>query len=132
MMPVLLWIIRVGALITLALGLAFWSGNALFLIPVHIVLGSILTLSLIIAGILVGAGKKGNLALMIGSFLLSLVIVLFGLKQSSLLPGELHWIIKTIHLLLGISLVFYADTLARHYKQARKTYSQMIYTSKAR
>jgi hypothetical protein len=119
-MSILTWLIRVCALIALVLGIVFWSGNALFLIPVHIALGIILTLSLILAGILVRIARGGSWGLMIGAFLLSIVVVLFGLRQSSLLTGELHWIIRVIHLLLGISMVLYVGVLARHYKHVQK------------
>jgi hypothetical protein len=120
MMLILTWLIRMCALVALVLGIVFWSGNAPFLIPVHVALGIILTLSLILAGILVGIARGGNWGLMIGAFLLSIVVVPFGLRQSSLLTGELHWIIRVIHLLLGISMVLYVGILTKYYKHMQK------------
>ncbi len=56
------WVLRISALIALILGILFWTGNSAFdgLVPVHITLGILVTLSLWVLGFLFGRARAGN------------------------------------------------------------------------
>jgi hypothetical protein len=119
MMRLFLLTLRVCGSLAVLLGVLFWLGYVDSLIPLHIALGVLVTFSLWGAGILVGIEKGGSVGLMIGALVLSLVVMLFGLNQTVLLPGSLHWMVQAIHLLLGIAAVALGIPIERRYKTAK-------------
>lgn len=121
MMRLFLLTLRVSGSLAVLLGVLFWLGYVGSLIPLHIALGVLVTFSLWGAGLLVGIEKGGSVGLMTGALVLSLVVILFGLNQATLLPGALHWIVQIIHLLLGISAVALGIPIEHRYKAARAT-----------
>lgn len=111
-------LIRLAGLIMIALGLLFWTGNALALIPVHMLLGIVLIILLWVqAGIAARSGV--GLGVVALAFVWGLVVVAFGMTQSGLLPGDFHWVIRVLHLLVGIAALGLADRLAAEIKRAR-------------
>jgi hypothetical protein len=105
-------LVRVLGAILIVLGLLFWSGNALALIPVHMLAGILLVLSLWTMAILAArAGEQPGLVAL--AFAWGLVVPILGVTQDSLLPGPAHVAIKVLHLLLGLGAIGLADVLAR-------------------
>ncbi len=99
-----------GALLII-LGLFLWVGSADTLIPVHITLGVALVLALwILAAMAAVAGV--NPALVAVAALWGVIVPILGLTQERLLPGDLHWLIQTLHLLVGITAIALAQILA--------------------
>lgn len=47
-----------------------------------------------------------------------LIVPILGITQFQLLPGSLHWIIQTFHLLVGLIAIALANILARQIAQA--------------
>lgn len=109
-------VLRLTGLIQLALGLLFWTGNALGLIPVHMSIGFLAVLSLWTLALLAArAGvSPGAIAL---AFLWGLIVPIVGLTQARLLPGDFHWIIQVIHLLLGLGAIGLGEELANKIDQ---------------
>jgi hypothetical protein len=88
------------------------------LIPVHMLLGIALVLLLWTQAVLaVRAG--GGASLVALGLVWGLVVVALGMMQNRLLPGEFHWVIKVLHLLVGIAAIGLADRLAGRAKRAR-------------
>ena len=107
--------IRVVGVVQLALGLAFWTGNALGLIDLHQLLGILLVLALWTQAAL--AYRAGVPAGMVAAAVVyGLIVPIVGLTQRELLPGSAHWVIEVIHLLLGIGLLGFAENLATRAK----------------
>ena len=98
-------VLRLCGALAVILGLLFWSGNALNLIPIHMLLGLLVVLSLWIVGIGQAFSSGGSWPLGGGALLLGLLVILVGMRQSSLLVGSFHWVIQVLHLLLGILAV---------------------------
>jgi hypothetical protein len=98
---VALWLVRLTGLFQIVTGLLFWTGNTLTLIPFHMLAGLVLVLSLWTIAFLAlrSGGDPGLIAL---SVLWGLLVVALGVIQTRLLPGELHWIIQILHLLVGL------------------------------
>jgi hypothetical protein len=73
----------------LVLGVLFWTGNALTLIPVHMLVGIVLVLSLWILAVLaaVSGVRRGFVALAI---VWGLIVPILGMSQTRLLPGDAH------------------------------------------
>ena len=98
-------VLRVSGALAVILGILFWSGNALNLLPIHMLLGLLVVLSLWIVGIGQAFSRGGNWPLAIGALLLGLLVIVVGMTQSSLMVGTFHWVIQVVHLLLGILAV---------------------------
>lgn len=113
-------VLRISALIALILGLIFWASHADNLVPIHMLLGILVTLSLWILGITIGITKGGNWGLGAGAIVLGLLVFGLGLKQQGLLVGSLHWVIQVIHLLLGLAAIGLGEMIAGRYKRLSK------------
>ena len=98
-------VLRVCGALAVILGILFWSGNALNLIPIHMLLGLLVVLSLWIVGIGQAFSRGGSWPLAFGALLLGLLVIVVGVRQSALLVGPFHWVIQVVHLLLGILAV---------------------------
>ena len=108
---VLRWVIRVCAIVQLTLGSLFWTGNASTLIPLHMLTGLVLVL-----GLWTQAALGARAGLGIGLLGLALgwgaIVVDVGLTQDSLLPGDAHWLIQVLHVLIGLAAVGLAESIA--------------------
>jgi hypothetical protein len=107
------WVVRLGGLIMIVLGLLFWTGNALGLVQEHMTLGLLVVLALwVLAAI---AMQKGvGVGLVIGAFVLGLVVIGFGMAQTSLMSGATRVVvelIRIVHLLLGLALISFGEII---------------------
>jgi hypothetical protein len=111
-------LIRFTGLLQIVLGLLFWTGNALSLIPIHMLVGLVLVLSLwTLAFLAARAGvHPGFVAL---AAIWGLVVPILGFTQAQLLPGDTHWVIEILHLLLGLGAIGQGEGLAARIKRAR-------------
>lgn len=95
-----------------ALGILFWTGHALSLLSLHMMLGGLFVISmwaLVIAGFL----ARGSRPLALVVLIWSLVVPALGVTQLSLLPGPGHWIVQAAHLLVGLIAMALGHSLAR-------------------
>jgi hypothetical protein len=107
--------IQAVGLVQLALGVLFWTGNALALVDLHELLGILLVLGLwTMAALAHRAGVPAGLVALAAVW--GLVVPIIGFTQRELLPGSAHWVIQVIHLLLGIGLIGLAENLATRAK----------------
>ena len=110
-------LVRGLGLIMIVLGLLFWTGNALNLIGLHMLLGMILVLFLWALAIM--AARSGiSLGLVALGIAWGLIVVTLGMTQNQLLPGDAHWVIKVLHLLVGIVAQGIAERLAGSIKRS--------------
>ena len=101
----------IGA-IMIVLGLLFWSGNAIALLPLHMLLGVALVLMLWIIAVM-ALVVRANPILALIALIWGAIVPILGITQFQLLPGSLHWIIQALHLLVGIAAIALANILAR-------------------
>jgi hypothetical protein len=105
-------LVRVLGTVMIVLGLLFWSGNALGLIQLHMLIGVVVVLTLwALAALAARTGEQPGLVLL--ALLWGLVVPIVGVTQDQLLPGPAHWAIKVFHLLLGVGAIALAEVLAR-------------------
>ena len=112
-------VLRIGGALAVILGILFWSGNALNLVPIHMLLGLLVVLSLWIVGIGQAFSSGGSWPLAGGALLLGLLVIVVGMTQSSLLVGPFHWVIQVVHLLLGILAVGIGQIAAARWRKGR-------------
>jgi hypothetical protein len=106
--------------VMIVLGLLFWTGNAFALLPLHMLLGIALVLMLWIIAVMALVARI-NPILAVVALIWGLIVPILGITQYQLLPGSLHWIIQTLHLLVGIIAIALANILARQIAQASAT-----------
>ncbi len=111
------WVLRIAGAASVLLGLAFWGGYLLELLPVHMALGVAVVLALwtLSGAALARADLRGWGAALV---VLGLVVIALGITQTGLLPGSWHWVIRLVHLLLGVGAVSQGERLARRLRAA--------------
>jgi hypothetical protein len=78
-------LVRISGLTAVVLGLLFWTGNVLNLIPLHMLAGALLVLSVwALAFLAAWAGVSWDLVVL--ALLWGLLVPVFGMTQ--LLPGD--------------------------------------------
>ena len=113
------WLVRITGLIQIVLGLLFWTGNLLTLLPVHIVSGLLLVVGLWILA-LIGARSGVAPGLVLLAFLWGLLVVVLGLTQGQILTGDAHWVIQVLHLLVGLSAIAQAEGLGQRIRRSAR------------
>lgn len=101
----------------LVLGILFWTGHALSLVPLHaMVLGGLFVICLWVLALL-GFLAPGNRGFALLVLVWSLIVPALGVAQLNLLPGSGHWVIQVVHLLVGIIAMGLGHALARRLGQ---------------
>lgn len=107
-----LWIVRVAGTLQLVLGALFWTGHAYSFLPLHIVSGVVIVLTLwTVAVLALVARTRRGLALF--GLLWGLALPAFGMQQAAILVGPMHWIIRVLHLLMGLAAMALAGMLGQ-------------------
>jgi hypothetical protein len=96
----------------IVLGLLFWSGRALSLVPLHMLLGVLLVVCLwvLIASAWFARVRPG---FVLFALAWSLIVPVLGVAQLRLLPGSLHWLIQVAHFAVGFIAMGFGHALAR-------------------
>lgn len=113
--------LRLLFLVMLVLGILFWTGAAGGgLVLVHMLLGIVFVAVLWAIGVVQAMRPDGSLGLTLGTFILGLVIAIYGMVQTRLLPGSGHVVIQIIHLLLALVAMGMAEMIAGRTRRAAK------------
>jgi len=112
MVPLASFVLRIAGVGAVALGLALWSGRWYDWRSVHMVLGLVVVLALwTLSGYgLVRQHLAGRAVL---GFVLGLAVLGLGMTQADLLPGPAHWVIRAVHLLVGLGAMGLGEILAK-------------------
>jgi hypothetical protein len=113
-------IFRIAALIQIVLGLLFWSGNLLNLVPIHMLIGLIFVISLWVLAVLT-ARRGVPLGFVAVAVVWGVIVLVLGLTQTQLLPGAAHWVIEILHLLVGLAAMGLGERLVRMSKLKQET-----------
>jgi hypothetical protein len=111
-------LVRACGLVLIVLGILFWTGNVLALVPVHMLLGLVLVLSLWVLAF-IGLRAGAPVGQVVVAFVWGLVVPVLGLSQSSLVVGGAHWLIQVLHLAVGVGAIGLAETLGARIRRAR-------------
>ena len=107
----LLVFMRAAMAVQVILGIGFWTGHWANLVNLHMAIGSLFVIALwVIAGIASAHGRPGRLVAF--GFVWGVIVLAFGMTQQGILIGSLHWIIRVLHLLVGIAALPIAERLA--------------------
>ena len=95
-------VLSLAGLLSFILGLLFWTGAALNLISMHMLLGLLAVAALWVIGIVQAFSNAGSWIIAACALVVGAVTIVVGLYQSSMMVGEFHWIIQLVHLVLGL------------------------------
>jgi hypothetical protein len=108
-------LVRATGVLLIILGVLFWTGHALGLISIHMLLGLILVLSLwALAAFAARAGVSAGFVVF--AIVWGIIVLALGMTQTRLLPGSAHWVIQVLHLLVGLAAMGIGDSLATRAK----------------
>jgi hypothetical protein len=106
-------IVDLAGLGALVIGLLIWIAN-IDLTDIHMLFGLLVTLGLLVMSILALTVRGLRLWGIVG-IVYALIVPIFGESQSTMLVGQLHWLIQALHLLVGIGACVLTGTLATLY-----------------
>ncbi|GHO93975.1 hypothetical protein KSF_040230 [Reticulibacter mediterranei] len=117
------WIARITGIITLLLGLTFWVTSINSIPGIHMLVGITFTLSFLILSIIMVFSSGVRLLGVIG-IVYALIIPVFGVIQAGLLVGDLHWLIRLAHMLVGIGAMLVIQTIYTRYGHLKQPAQQ--------
>ena len=107
-----LMLMRLTAAIQLVLGVGFWTGHWIAAIPIHRTIGVIYVVLLWVLAVL-SLLKRRDVGLALFAIVWGVVIAGLGMAQQSILVGDLHWVIRVLHLVIALSAMPIAERLSR-------------------
>jgi hypothetical protein len=111
-------VLSLAGLLALILGLLFWTGTGLNWVSMHMLLGLLAVGALWLIGIAQAFAKDGSWILAVCALIVGAAIVVLGIIQSSLLLGDLHWIVQLVHLFLGILTIGVGHMAVARYRKS--------------
>jgi uncharacterized membrane protein YuzA (DUF378 family) len=117
------WIARIVGTITLLLGLTFWVTGINSIPNIHMLFAITFTLSFLILSIIM-VFVRGVRLLGVAGIIYALIIPVFGISQVTLLVGDLHWLIRLAHLLVGIGALMVVQTIYTRYMHLKQPIQQ--------
>lgn len=112
MITTLDYLVKIGGVIALILGLAFWSGELYSLVHLHAALGVGVVLGLWAMAFL--AFRRGvSTTLVVTGAAWGLATISLGLAQTQIFVASSHWVVQVVHLLLGLGSIVLAAFLKR-------------------
>jgi hypothetical protein len=111
-------VLTLAGLLALISGLLFWTGTALNLMSLHMLLGFLAVGALWAIGFAQVFAPRGSWIIAACALIVGAVMIGVGMMQSSLLIGRFHWVIQVFHLVLGILTIGIGHMAAARYRKA--------------
>jgi len=111
-------IVGLAGLCALVLGLFIWIAN-IDLTDIHMLFGLLVTLGLLVMSIIALVARGLRVWGMVG-ISYAIIMLIFGVAQSNLLVGNLHWLIQTLHTLVGIGAIVLTGFLGARYRTLKR------------
>ena len=108
---VLLMLMRLAVVFQLVVGTGIWTGHWLQLTTAHI-RGGIFYVLLFWALAIIALVQRRSVGLALFAIAWGVVIAGLGMTQGGILVGDLHWIVRLLHLIIGVSAMPIAERLA--------------------
>ncbi len=111
-------VLSLAGILALIFGLVLWTGMALNIISLHMLLGLLAVAALWVIGIGQALVRGGSWIIAVCAVIVGALTGWLGMIQASLLVGDYHWIIQVIHLLLGVLTIGLGHMGAARYRRA--------------
>lgn len=109
-------LLRACFLVLLVLGVLFWTGHALSLINLHMAIGTIFVIALWVMAAL-GARARVGTGLVVNAVIGGVIVLGLGMTQSAIMPGGTHWIVRVVHLLVGMAAIGIGEQISARIKK---------------
>ena len=107
----LLMFMRIAAVVQVIVGIGLWTGHLYSLVDVHRTVGVLFVVALwSIAAIALVHRRATGLAAF--AVVWGVVVAAVGFMQQLFLPGDLHWIVRVLHLVIAMASMPIAERLA--------------------
>ena len=110
--------VAITGLCALVLGLFIWIAN-IDLTDIHMLFGLLVTLGLLVMSIIALTASGLRIWGMIG-IVYAIVVLIFGVSHSTILVGNLHWLIQTLHTLVGIGAIVLTGLIGARYRTLKR------------
>jgi hypothetical protein len=107
-------IVGIAGVCALVLGLFIWITNSDFT-DIHMLFGLLVTLGLLVMSIIVLTAPGLRIWGIVG-IVCAIIVLIFGETHSNMLVGNLHWLIQTLHTLVGIGAIVLTGVLGARYR----------------
>ena len=111
-------IVGIAGLCALVLGLFIWIAN-IDLTDIHMLFGLLVTLGLLVMSIIALTARGLRIWGSIG-IVYAIIVLIFGVSQSTMLVGNLHWLTQTLHTLVGIGTIVLTGFLGVRYRTLKR------------
>jgi hypothetical protein len=111
-------VLSFAGLLALILGVLMWTGTALNLVQMHMLLGLLAVGALWVIGIGQAFSTGGSWIIATCALVVGGVLMFIGLTQASLMVGAFHWVIQLLHLTLGLLVIGIGHIGAAHYRKS--------------
>jgi hypothetical protein len=105
-------LLRVGVVLQVMVGITLWTGHGYSLVGMHRAMGVGLVLVLWSIALLALVARQ-QVGLAAFALLWGFVIAMLGFSQQRILIGDMHWIVRVLHLVIGLSAMPLAERLTR-------------------
>jgi hypothetical protein len=122
-------IVGIAGLCALVLGLFIWIANS-DLTDIHMLFGLLVTVGLLVMSIIALTAPGLRIWGIVG-IVYALIVPIFGVLQSNMLVGNLHWLIQTLHTLVGIRAIVLTGFLAARYRAQKHSEAAPVAESHA-
>jgi uncharacterized membrane protein HdeD (DUF308 family) len=113
-----LWVVRITGIVQVILGLLFWNHRAVALVPLHMAIGLAFVLGLWTLAAL-ATWARVRTAYAVVAALWGIIVLALGMTQGAILPGRAHWVVQTLHLIVGIAAMALGNVLAARIRKRR-------------
>jgi hypothetical protein len=115
----ILTLIRLCVGIQLVMGIALWTGRGYQWVGIHRGIGLLLVFLLIVE-IVIAAMRRVSAPVLALAVAWVLLLPALGMTQQRILPGDTHWIVRIIHLVVGVASAPIAAILVMRGEAAAK------------
>ncbi len=111
-------IVGLAGLCALVLGLFIWIANS-DLTDIHMFFGLLVTLGLLVMSIIALTASGLRIWGIVG-IVYAIIVPIFGVSQFNMLVGHPHWLIQTLHTLVGIGAIVLTGVLGARYMTLKR------------
>ena len=111
-------VLSLSGVLALILGLLLWTQAAPRAVQLHMLLGLLAVAALWVIGIGQAFANSGSWLIAACAVIIGALLLVLGMTQSSLMVGDFHWIIRIIHVLLGLSAIGIGHMAAARYRKS--------------
>ena len=122
-------IVGLAGLCALVLGMFIWIANS-ELTDIHMLFGLLVTLGLLVMSIIALTAPGLRIWGLVG-IIYAIIVLIFGVSHSNLLVGNLHWLIQTLHTLVGIGAIVLTGALGARYRTLKRGEARIFVSSAA-